>query len=107
MPDRQHCGDRHGVRRSALRVDGLVSAPALTVQRQGLGSVNADQLNTYGQTCDTFADLRGFIGIQGIQVYTRGGNSINDGLQGEFYWDAASVASDNNFSVIVPSGALQ
>lgn len=86
---------------------GAAVTTQLTVSRQGLGAVNADQLNTYGQTCDSLTDLRGFIGITGVQVYARGTSAPNDGGQGQFYWDDGSTGADDNFSIIVPNGVLQ
>lgn len=83
-----------------------MSAPALTVQINGGPPVSGDQLNTYGQTCDTVAQLRGFIGIQGVQVFLRGQSAPNDGYQGNFYWNASGTAADDNgVTTIVPTGS--
>ena len=38
-----------------------MSAPQLTVSADGVGTVNADLLNTFEQTADTAADLRAFV----------------------------------------------
>jgi len=84
-----------------------MSAPLLTVQVQGQGVVTADMLNTYGQTCDTVAQLRGFIGAPGVQVFVRGYTAPNDGGQGQFYWNATSTGPDNGFTIIVPTGSAQ
>lgn len=82
-----------------------MSAPTLTVQIQGQGSVTADQLNTYEQTCNNIADLRAFIGAPGVQVYMRGDVTPGDGGEGEFYWDATSTSPDDNgVTHIVPAG---
>lgn len=79
-------------------------APALNVARQGLGSVNADNLNTAEQTCDNLAQLRAFIGIQGVQVFLRGYVTLNDGGQGPFVWISTATGPDNGTSIIIPTG---
>lgn len=76
----------------------------LAVQTEGLGSVTAAQLNTFIQSADTFAQLRGLVGKDSMQVFCKGGLAISDGLQGNFYWNATSTAADNGFSVIKPTG---
>lgn len=83
-----------------------MSAPALSVSIQGQGIVSADNLNTYEQTCDNVADLRAFIGAQGVQVYMRGFFTPGDGGQGEFYWNASGTGPDDGgVTKIVPSNA--
>lgn len=82
-------------------------APALTVQIQGEGEVSADMLNTYEQTCDTFDELRAFIGTAGVQVCARGRDAVNDGYGGEFYWDGSSTGTDDNLDIITPVGATE
>lgn len=77
---------------------------ALNVFANGLGVVTDDQLNTFEQTCDTFAQLRNFTGISGVQVFSRGQTAANDGYGGAFMWNAASTAADDNTNVIVPIG---
>ncbi len=83
-----------------------MAAPALTTYVQGLGQVSADGLNTMMQTCDTFAQMRGLIGVPGMEIACRGGLTIADGLQGFFYWQAGNPGPDNGSTVIVPNGAL-
>ena len=83
-----------------------MSAPELTVYEAGQTSVTADRLNTFGQTCDNIANLRGFIGISGIQVFIRGAVTPNDGGAGAFYWDATGTGPDDGVSVIVPTGSV-
>jgi hypothetical protein len=84
-----------------------MSAPQLTAYVQGQGSVSADQLDTFEQTCDTVAELRGLTGVPGLQVFVRGYNTPGDGGQGPFYWNPTSTAADNNgASVIQPTGSL-
>lgn len=82
-----------------------MTAPSLTAFIQGVTSVDADELNTFEQTCDNFSQLRGFVGVPGNQVYVRGRNSIGDGGQGVFYWSSSSTGPDNNSTVIVPTGS--
>lgn len=80
-----------------------MTAPKLTVAIQGAGEVDADQLNTYVQSCDTAAQLAAFIGGPGVEVLLRGLVAINDGGGGTFYWNASGTANDG-FSNIQPSG---
>jgi hypothetical protein len=81
-----------------------MTAPALNQAIQGQGGISADNLNTYVQSCDVASQLQSFVGTQGMQVYLRGINSVNDGGQGDFYWNATGTANDgyNNFA---PFGA--
>lgn len=82
-----------------------MTAPALTQYAQGRNQVSADQLNTFEQTCNTYADLRTFVGAIGQQVFVRGGLTINDGLAGPFYWAATATAADDGGFIIAPTGA--
>lgn len=82
-----------------------MSAPALQAFVQGQGSVSADNLNTFEQTCDTIVQLRGFVGLPGMQVSVRGTSAPNDGGGGAFYWNASASGPDNDVTVIVPTGA--
>ena len=82
-----------------------MTAPQLYQYVQGKGSVSADNLNTFEQTCDTAAQLRTFIGTIGNQVFMRGGLAIADGLQGVFYWNASGTGPDDGVNNIVPPGA--
>ena len=82
-----------------------MAAPALKVQLQGVTTVSSDNLNTYIQSCDTIAQLRGFVGADGVQVFVRGLTAPNDGGAGEFYWDDAATGPDNGVNVIVPTGS--
>ena len=83
-----------------------MSAPQLTIYADGVGTVSGDGLNTFTSSCDTAAELRSFVGIQGIQVFIRGTASPGDGGQGNFYWNInGTAADDNGVTTIVPSGA--
>ena len=82
-----------------------MAAPALKVQLQGVTTVSSDNLNTYEQTCDTIAQLRGFVGADGVQVFVRGLTAPNDGGAGDFYWDDSASGPDNGVSIIVPTGS--
>lgn len=82
-----------------------MAAPALSKFLQGLGAVSADNLCTFQQTCDNFAQLRAFSGLPGIQVFVRGAVTIADGYQGVFYWNATTQATDNGQTTIKPTGS--
>lgn len=83
-----------------------MSAPTLQAYIQGQGSVNADNLNTFEQTCDNVANLRAFIGLPGMQVFMRGYVDPGDGGQGDFYWNANGTGPDDGgVTTIVPNGA--
>ncbi len=82
-----------------------MSAPQLTQFVQGQGSVSADMLNGFEQTCDYALQLRSFIGTTGNQVFARGLSAPNDGYAAPYYWDSTSSASDDGISVIAPNGA--
>lgn len=82
-----------------------MTAPSLQLYIQGQGSVDADNLNTFGQTCNDVADLRSFIGTVGSQVYMRGYFTPGDGGQGNFYWSSTSTSPDDGgITHIVPAG---
>ena len=83
-----------------------MSAPQLTVATNGGAPVLADQLNTYVQSCDNVSELRGFVGITGMQVFIRGTTNPNDGGQGNFYWNSTGTAADDNgVTTVVPTGS--
>lgn len=82
-----------------------MGAPSLTLYVQGQGSVSADGLNTFCQTCNTADELRGFIGGPGSQVYLRGLTNPGQGGQGMFWWNPAATASDDGVNIIAPTGA--
>lgn len=81
-----------------------MSNPVLTVYTLGGAAVSADMLNTFGQTCNTFSDLRSFPASQGMQVYTLGGDSVADGKQGTFYWNQSATGADDDLNTIAPYG---
>ena len=84
-----------------------MTAPQLTQFIQGQGAVNADALNTFEQTCDTYAQLAAFTGLSGMQVYMRGFVAAGDGGQGPFYWNATSTAADDGgVTTISPVGSV-
>ena len=80
-------------------------APALQAYIQGQGAASADNLNTFESTCDTIVQLRGFIGLPGMQVFVRGFLAIGDGGGGPFYWSPTATGPDNGTSIIVPTGS--
>lgn len=71
---------------------------------QGLGVASADNLNAFVQGADNLAQLRSFIGVDGMQVFLRGYVTPNDGGQGAFYWNSAATGPDNGITIIVPNG---
>lgn len=81
--------------------------PQLSYWVQGQGAVGADDLNTWIQAALNAAQLRGFIGLDNMVVFLQGLIAVGDNYGGLFYWDGASTAPDDNFSVIVPDGSLQ
>ncbi len=83
-----------------------MTAPTLKVQIQGQGTVSADDYNTYEQTCGTFADLRAFIGAEGVQVSVRGQSAVNDGNGGVFYWNASGTGPDDIDNIVPPGAAV-
>jgi hypothetical protein len=82
-----------------------MAAPQLTRFVTGQGATTGDMLNTFAQTCDTYAQLRAFVGTTGIQVFARGTAAPNDGGQSFFYWDSSAIGPDNNFTIIIPPAA--
>lgn len=82
--------------------------PFLTVFKNGLGAVNADNLNTFGQVCVNYAQLKGFIGLTSMQVYMQGFTSAGDGGQGNFVWVGTGTGTDDGgLTTIVPIGVTQ
>jgi hypothetical protein len=79
--------------------------PFNSVSTNGVGVVPDAQLNSYVQTCQTAAQLRGFVGITGMAVDLQGITSPGDGFGGLFYWENGNAFTDNNSTVIVPPGA--
>lgn len=82
-----------------------MTAPQLTAYANGPIAIGGDQLNTFMQTCDTAAQMRGLIGVVGMSLYARGINSVNDGLGGDFYWNSTATGPDDNLNTIVPAGS--
>lgn len=80
-----------------------MSAPALFVASTD-APISPDQFNTYVQSCNTFDDLRAFVGTTGQEVISRGRSAVNDGYGGLFYWDGSSTGTDDNLTIITPTG---
>ena len=76
-----------------------------TISQNGVGVVAAGQLNAYQISALNTATLRSLTGQTGMTAYLQGTYVPNDGGQGVFWWNYASVAPDNNSTVIVPYGA--
>lgn len=81
-----------------------MSAPSLAAQIQGLGSVSADNLNTYVLNTDYATQLRAFTGLTGIKIMVGGNAALADGGAGIFYWNASSTSADNGTTIIAPTG---
>lgn len=85
-----------------------MSVPSLTVYQNGTNQVNGDQLNTFTQSATTVANLRTFVGVKGMEVNLQGFTAINDGGQGQFYWNSTSTATDDaGVTTVVPNGVTQ
>jgi hypothetical protein len=67
-------------------------------------AVSVDQFNTLMQTCNTFDDLRAFVGTTGQEMCARGKDAVNDGYGGLFYWDGSSTGTDDDLTIITPTG---
>jgi hypothetical protein len=83
-----------------------MSAPQLTVYQNGPVAVSGDQLNTFVQTAQTANQLRTLTGVSGMQIRLQGITTPNDGLGGDFYWNGAATATDDNLNTIVPNGTV-
>lgn len=82
-----------------------MTVPTNVVSSNGVGVVPDALLNTYVQTAQTAAQLRGFVGISGMAVLLQGIASPGDGLAGAFYWNPGTGYHDDNRDTIVPSAA--
>jgi hypothetical protein len=78
-----------------------------TVSADGVGVVAAGQLNAYMISATNTATMRSVVGQSGMSMYLQGTYVPNDGGQGNFYWNYASVAPDDNLNVITPYGTVQ
>ena len=76
-----------------------------TISQNGVGVVSAGQLNAYQISALNTATLRSLTGQTGMTAFLLGTYVPNDGGQGVFWWNYASVAPDDNSTVIVPYGA--
>lgn len=84
-----------------------MAPPFPTLSIQGQGAASADQLNTYVQIVQNFAQLRSFTPLNDMAVLCLGGAAEGDGDQGLFWYSSASTAADNGSTVIVPTGATK
>lgn len=84
-----------------------MSVPQNRVQPQGLGSVGADDLNSYLQTVANLAGLRAFVPQGPMAIQLQGYSSQADGGQGVFVWSSTATGPDNGVTVIVPTGVTQ
>ena len=70
----------------------------------GTGTVVGPGINAFVQSVLTLTYLRGFVGTTGMSIMLAGGTAPGDGNAGLYYWSLGNY-TDNNTSVIVPSGA--
>lgn len=84
-----------------------MAPPRPAVQIQGMGAISADNANTYVQTVTNYAALRAFPALTNMVAYAQGAATPGDGGQSLFWYNSSSVATDNNSTVIVPTGQLQ
>lgn len=82
-----------------------MTVPSLSAQIQGQGTVSADNLNTFIQTCQNSSELRTFVGLPGMVVSIQGISQPNDGLGGNFYWNPSGTETDDNLNYIQPTGS--
>ena len=81
-----------------------MAPPRNVVYVQGVTTLDDDGQNTFVQGCSTANDLRVFPGISGMSVLLFGIESVDDGLGGEFIWNATSTGPDDNLDTIMPYG---
>lgn len=81
--------------------------PSNTVQQQGQGVQNADQMNTNVQAVTSLTALRDFTALGSMMIYLQGYSSPGDGGQGAFYFNANATGPDDGVNIIVPTGAAQ
>lgn len=68
--------------------------------------IDPDQFNTYVQTVASVDTLRGFIGSPVMVIELQGTVSVGDGGQGNFYWNAAGTAPDDDgVTTVTPAGS--
>jgi hypothetical protein len=79
-----------------------MTAPTPQQFIQGQGTVSADNLNTFQQTCSDISQLRSVIGLPGMQMFTQGSVTPGDGGSRVYYWNQSSVGPDNGTTIIVP-----
>ena len=82
----------------------MSGVPSNNVSANGVGSILDSQLNTFVQTDQTVAQLRGFQAVTGMAVLLQGTNAPGDGGAGLFYWNTGSF-TDDGINTIVPWGA--
>jgi hypothetical protein len=83
-----------------------MTAPTPQQFIQGQGTVSADNLNTFQQTCSNVTQLRSVIGLPGMQMFTQGLTVPGDGGARIYYWDSTSIGPDNGTTVIVPQSGV-
>jgi Chaperone of endosialidase len=79
-------------------------SPVNAVSSNGVGVVPDSLLNAFVQTDATAAQLRGFVGINGMAAALQGITAPGDGNAGIFYWSTGNF-TDDNLNTIVPYAA--
>jgi hypothetical protein len=83
----------------------LASTLGATAQVKNFGAqhiLTHDEANGFAQTADNVAALRLGAGAPAMSVLLRGLAAPGDGGGGQFYWSAASTASDDGVNIIAP-----
>lgn len=75
---------------------------AIIVNRQGVGEVNADALNTFIQGALSDTQLQNTVGVVGMIAASQGSTSPGIGTLRFYYWSATATGGVNT---IIPTGA--
>lgn len=84
-------------------------ASAASSNASGVGPVaGVDLVANAIKSYDTFADVRAanqpvLVSGQTLNIQVQGAATVNDGLGGDFYWNAASTDADNGATVLKPN----
>lgn len=80
--------------------------PANFVSANGVAVITDANLNTAVQNAGLIANLRNFVGINGMAVRLLGGTVLGDSSNGSFWFNSSSTATDDGINVIQPNGLL-
>jgi hypothetical protein len=93
---------------STTAITALLASPA-SANTAGTGPVaGADLVANAVKSYDVFADVRAanvptLVTGQTLNIDVQGGNAVNDGLGGGFYWNPTSAAADDGRTVLKPN----